>query len=531
MKNISETEYEELLRLRAETKLLSEQKANLTREKNLLLEKVESLKHQLEMCRKQIYGKKSEKMLPIDPTALMPGLFDELLSSEEKAQIAAATEEVDKQAEEEITVDTHTRKKRKEQRTLDISNLEVEEEIIYPDDINLDEYVEISKEVTDKVIFVPSRFYIHRIIRPRYVLKSQLQIENPEQTAFHIAPVPDSPLSKCIASSSVLTEIIIQKFLYHMPFYRIINKFKELHFNISDSTIGDWYAAICTKMKPLYDLLKEEVFKSDYIQVDESTLRVIDNERKRTLKGYVWVVRDAITGTAFFHYDNGSRSNNTALALLGNYRGTIQSDGYVSYDQFEQFPGKVLIGCLVHARRHFVNALNNDNKRASEGIMFFSKLYEIEKQAKEGNLTIDEITQLRQTKAYPIIQLFEKWLLDNYPKVLSDSPIGTAIHYSYTLLPRLSRYVNDGRYNPDNNLCESVIRPLAVGRKNWLHAGSPAAAVRATMMYSFISSCKAVNVDPTEWFKNTIENIGRYTASGKDLSELLPQNFKTQQQN
>ena len=550
MKSISEAEYQELIRLREENKILSVKSTKLESgiknlaqikeafnsqaeaiiaEKEAIIDryeqKISSLESQLEWFRKQMFGKKSEKHLPVDPTALIPGLFDDYLSAEELDEIAASTAQLDAELTETITIDKHTRTKRVNHRTLDTSKLEVIENIILPEDIALENYTEIDREITDKVIFVPAKLYIERTIRPRYVLKSQLQIQNPDQKAFQIASLPDSPLPKCVASSSLLTEVIIQKFLYHMPFYRVINKFKELNFEISDSTIGDWFAAICTKMKPLYDVLKQEVFKSDYIQVDESTLRVIDSKNKRTLKGYVWIVRDAISGNVFFHYDKGSRSNATALALLGDYRGVIQSDGYTSYDQFEQMPGKMLLGCLVHARRGFVNALTNDKKRASEALMFFSKLYEIEKTAKENKLSVDQLTELRRKEAYPVLQLFEKWLLNNYYKVLKSSPIGKAIHYTYTLLPRLSRYVNDGRYNPDNNLVESVIRPLAVGRKNWLHAGSPASAIRATMMYSFISSCKAAEVDPTQWFRHAIENIGNYAASGKDLNELLPQNF------
>lgn len=564
MKSISEAEYKELLKLREENKILAQKAAELTAEKensqklldlieqteiqersiaqkealidfltkerDTLAEeytkKISALESQLEWLRKQLFGKKSEKKLPTDPTALIPGLFDDYLTEEEQAQISAATEELNKEIEQGIIIEKHTRKKRTDNRTLDTSKLEIVEKILIPEGLDLSQYVEIDRENTDKLIFVPAKLYIERTIRPRYVLKSHLQIQSPEQKAFEIADLPESPLPKCIASSSLLTEIIIQKFLYHMPFYRVINKFKELNFGVSDSTLGDWYAAICTKMKPLYDLLKEEIIKSDYIQVDESTLRVIDNEKKRTFKGYVWVVRDAISGNAFFHYDKGSRSNATALALLGSYRGAIQSDGYTSYDQFEQSPGKMLLGCLVHSRRGFANALTNDKKRASEGLMFFSKLYEIEKRAKEENLSTEEITKLRKEKSYPIIQLFEKWLIDNYSKVLKSSPIGKAIHYSYTLLPRLSRYVNDGRYQPDNNLVESVIRPLAVGRKNWLQAGSPASAIRACMIYSFISSCKASNVDPTEWFRYVIENIGKHTRETSMLSDLLPQNFK-----
>ena len=564
MKQISEAEYQELLQLRREKEILfktitdlTEEKTVLSKEQDILTKKVtdlaqenevlakeatglaqekevlsdtvaelnqtlSSVKSQLEWFRKQMFGKKSEKNLPLNPDDLLPGLFDDYLTEEERARITAEAEALNAELEADITVEKHTRK-RKVQRTLDISKLEVKTlPEILPEGVNLEDYVRISEEVTDKIIYEPAKMYIERTIRPRYVLKSNLQIQDPEKQAFEIAPLPKSILPKCLASSSLLSEIIVQKFLYHMPFYRILHKFKTMGLNISDSTLGDWYAAVCVKLKPLYDLLKEQALSSDYIQVDESTLRVIDNKNKRAFKGYVWVVRDALTGNVFFHYDKGSRSNKTALALLGNYRGTIQSDGYTSYDQFEQSPGKILLGCLVHARRKFADALSNDKKRASEGLMFFSKLYQLEKQAKEEGLSIEELEKLRREKAYPILQLFEKWLSENHTRVLGSSPIGKAITYTYALFPRLARYTIDGRYNPDNNLIESAIRPLAVGRKNWLHAGSQASATRACMIYSLIGSCKAANVEPAEWLLYTLNNI----THSEDLSQLLPQNYK-----
>ena len=240
--------------------------------------------------------------------------------------------------------------------------------------------------MTDKLIYVPSRIYIERTIRPRYVLKSHMQIKDVDKRVFIIAPIPSSITPKSIVSSSLLTEIIIQKFLYHLPFYRTISKFKELGVVVSESTIGDWFSNISQRLKPIYDSLKDQVLSSDYIQVDESTLRVIDNAKRGTNNRYIWVVRDAINGGVFFHYDNGSRSKISAQGLLGSYRGALQVDGYSVYDQFESSPGVVVLGCMAHARRKFVDALSNNKQLASEGIVLFSKLYAIEKQAKEEGL-------------------------------------------------------------------------------------------------------------------------------------------------
>ena len=486
-------------------------------------ERIASLENSLDWFRKQLFGKKSEKKLPLNPNALQPSLFPDLLSEEEKSTLEKESQQEEEKVTKMISVSSS---KRKKINTIDTSKLPVKEVVIEPTDINTDEYTRLGEEVSEKLIYEPSMIYVERTIRPKYVLKSSLQIENPDKQVFITAPLAPSPLNKCIASSSLLTEIILQKFQYHLPFYRVIQKFKEIGFVVSDSTIGDWYSSTCVLLKPIYDLLKEKILESDYIQVDESTLPVMDNEKRRAVKGYVWVVRDALSGSSYFHYANGSRSHSTARALLGTYRGAIQTDGYSAYDQFEESPGKVLLSCMAHCRRKFTEALNEDKARASQALVIIGKLYAIEKQAKEDGLTADELTILRKEKAYPIIQLFEKWLIDNYSKVLKSSLIGKAISYTYALLPRLSRYVLDGRYQLDNNLVEGAIRPLAIGRKNYLFCGSPASATRASMMYSFISSCKAANVDIRQWFTFAIENIASYKKDGK-IELLLPQNFKS----
>ena len=336
------------------------------------------------------------------------------------------------------------------------------------------------------------------------------------------------PLPKCMASESLLTDIILQKFLYHMPFYRVIQKYKELGVKISDSTMNDWYAAACEKLKLLYDILLREVLSSDYIQVDESTLPVIDNEKHRAVKGYMWCTRAVIEKLVAFYYDMGSRSYETARKLLRGYRGTIQTDGYDAYDQFESDPHIQILNCWAHARRKWVDALDEDKHTASEAMAYINKLYHIENEAKDAGLSYDELRDKRQKEAYPVILEFEKWMYETARKSSEQSRIGKAIKYTLPLMPRLGRYVNDGRFCIDNNLVENAVRPLALGRKNFLFCGNHDAAVRAAIVYSLVSSCKAMGVDPREWMEDVMLRIPGNENNRGALRELLPDRWAKQ---
>ena len=177
-------------------------------------------------------------------------------------------------------------------------------------------------------------------------------MKTPDRQAFQIASLPQAPLHKCMADASLLADIIISKYVYHLPFYRLIESYKELGVSISSSTINDWFKAVVGKIKPIYDLLRAHVLACDYVQVDESTLPVIDNEKHRAVRGYVWSVVNVMTGDRFFFYEHGSRSARVAMGLLKDFRGAIQSDGYVVYEHFEGMTGKQLLGCWAHARRY-----------------------------------------------------------------------------------------------------------------------------------------------------------------------------------
>lgn len=505
-----------------EQEIIAAQAAEIERLRN----KVASLEDQLYWLRKKMFGAMSEKNLPLDPTVLSePTLFDVALTDEERAELEAQVRRDEEAEANLIKVKSHERKPRK---TIDTSSLEVREEHVYPKVENPDDYTELEPEITEMLVYVPAQIYVRRTIRHKFVLKSGLQIKEPERKAFELAPLPAQPLPKCMASESLLTDIILQKFLYHMPFYRVIQKYKELGIRISDSTMNDWYSATCEKLKLLYDMLKREILSSDYIQVDESTLPVIDNEKHRAVKGYMWCTRSVATGLSAFHYDMGSRTYETARKILRGYRGTIQTDGYGAYDQFESDPHIQVIGCWAHARRKWSDALDEDRKTASEALVYINKLYHIEHECQNAGLSLDAVKEKRQNESYPLIQQFEIWMYETARDTSQNSRIGKAISYTLPLLPRLSRYVNDGRFCIDNNGVENAIRPLALGRKNYLFCGNHDSAVRAAIVYTLIGSCKALGVDPREWMEDVLLRIPEDENDKETLRELLPDRWKKQ---
>ena len=508
---------QEIASLKAQIARLEAERNALAAKKNELEEALASLQAQNAWLRRKVFGSSmSEKHLPLDPNVLEPTLFDTPLPEAEQKKLDEEVRQMEEQNAKAIEVKAHKREVRK---PVLAGNLPVKENHIYPDGVQDNpDYVEIGTEVTDKVAVIPGQLFIDRTVRHKFVLKSKLQIEDPDRQAFLIAPLPDSVIPKGMAADSLLADIFIGKFVYHLPFYRQIQKYKEMGAVFSDATIGDWFAAVCTKLRPLYDALRKEVLQSKYIQVDESTIPVIKEEKPRkAAKEYMWAVRDALGGAVYFHYDHGSRSGETCRKLIGGYVGTMQTDGYEVYEAYENAPGKRLIGCWAHARRKFVEALDEDKKHASEALVYIGKLYKIEDEMREAELDADVIRERRQKEAYPIIQDFERWLDAVSTGMSSKSLIGQAVSYTYVLLPRLSRYVLDGRYQIDNNGIENAIRPLALGRKNYLFAGNHAAAVRAAIAYSFIASCKAVGVDVRTWLVDVLGQIPSYKGPWRDL--------------
>ena len=486
---------------------------------------ISKLEYELTWLRKKLFGKMSERFINSDPDSRQLDIFGEQLSDNEREELErAATQE-----QELITRTVTANKPRTPRKDISFEGLRVEETTIEPEGINFEEYVCIGAEETNRLAYKPAEFFVKRTIRKKYALKNQLtelEDEREKRPSVVIAPLPDSPIHKCMADTTLLTEIIIQKYLYHLPFHRQIARFGDLGVRISSSTVGDWFSQSCELLRPLYDHLRRRVLSTDYIQVDESTLPVIDNEKRRAVKGYLWVVRNPDNGEVFFHYDRGSRSEKTALVLLHGFNGAIQSDGYQVYNRFEVLDGKLMLGCWAHARRKFDEALAENKKLATEALLQIQSLYAIEREADEMGATVEQRGELRRTKAYPLLVTFEKWLYDNYTTLLPQSRTAKAISYTYSIFPKLSRYHLNGRYRLDNNLVENAIRPLAIGRKNYLFCGNSDAAIRAAMVYSLLGSCKAAGVNPAEWLEDVLSKIYSYTKENRNIEELLPHLWK-----
>ncbi len=489
---------------------------------------IADLKYQMGLLRQKLYGRKSEKHLSLDPDVLQGNLFSDIELPEDErkaldAEIAAM------EARNAKAIAPKAPRHRGAGKPM-FSALDVEETHIYPDypeGSDADDYVEIGTEQTDTIAVRPAKMYIKRVIRHKMVLRSSLQIQDPDRQAFLIAPLPPQTLARSMADESILADIIINKYLYHLPFHRQIEKYKELGVILSSSTVGDWFEAVCDRLRPLYDRLREEIMKTDYIQVDESNVPVIDNEKRKAVKGYMWVVRDMSRGMSYFHYDGGSRSAEVARRLIGGYRGAVQTDGYEVYGKYENDDRKLMLGCWAHARRRFAEALNYDRRHASEALVYIGRLYDIEREMKEAGLPPEVIRDRRLKEAVPVMDRFETWLEVTSMKFGTKDPMGKAIMYAYAFLPRLRRYVFDGRYRIDNNTIESSIRPLAVGRKNYMFCGNDAAAIRAAICYSLISCCKSADVSPRQWLEDILPRISQE----KDLTKLLPMNWKKEREN
>lgn len=502
--------------------LLSLKDAEISR-KNAEIKK---LSDTLLWLRRKVFGKMSEKNLPLDPDQLL--LFEqEHLTDEERARLDKEVEAAEQQMTKTITV-----KVKPSRRDLDATGLPTEVIDIYPDgttDENgklKDEYVEIGTDESSRLEHIAAKTYIKKTVIHKVMLKSDSNNKTPEDRRIICARLPLAPVNRCMAGASVLADIIIGKFMYHLPFYRQIQQYKESGITISDSTMGGWYESAVEKLKLLYDILRQHILQSEYIQIDESVLPVIDSEKHKARKGYEWCVRDAIRGAVMFYYDRGSRGGKVAREILGAYKGAVQCDGYDAYDQLEKNDNITVYGCWAHARRKFVDALNENNRLATEALCFIRKIYKVESDANKAGLNADERKEQRLKISYPTIRLFETWMKETYLKVLPNSKMGDAIEYTYSLLPRLSRYVNDGRINVDNNLIENAIRPLALGRKNYLFCGNDASAYRAAIVYSLISTCKAADVDPRTWMEDVLRKIPYYQRDQLDLAELLPFNWK-----
>lgn len=484
-------------------------------------EKIISLEQQVAYLQRRMWGKSSERFIKEEPLQRRLDFEGLELLPEEEEEARQAKEEIEQYKTRTIRV----KEKEKPARKPIPENIPRVEEHLYPENIDTENWIELEPEITEVLEHKPQEFFVRRIIRHKYALRNKsIPVECPILTAT----LPDLPLAKSYAGASLLAELMINKYVNHLPFYRQIQMFKQLGVSLPAATVNDWFKQTADLLRPLYYRLKEIVLGSDYIQVDESTLPIINEEKHKTVKGYIWMVRAVLTDLVFFHYDHGSRAQKVVIPLLKHFKGALQTDGYEVYKMYEDKKGVLPLGCWAHARRKFEEALKEDKARAEYALAQIGMLYDVERRADVEKLSFEERSDLRCRLSYPIMVAFEKWLVNEYPNVLPKGRIGKAIRYTYEIYPRLTRYHLDGRYRIDNNLGENSIRPLALGRKNYLFCGNDDAAEDAAVIYSLMGCCKAGEVNFRDWLVYVLESIHDYDKDySKDLEELLPHNWKS----
>ena len=482
------------------------------------------LKQQIQMLQRRIWGKSSEKHIAEDPLQRKIDFEGLDLLPEEKELANSAKEEI----EQYKTVRVKVQEKSHPVRKPLPESLPREETHIYPENINAENWTELEPEITEVLERDPARWYVRRIVRHKYVLKDKSQAQEVEKQIV-TAPMPALPIAKSYAGATLLADIVIDKYVNHLPFYRQIQMFKQQGISIAPATINGWFGGVADLMRPAYYRLMDLVLRSGYVQSDETTLPIINNEKHKTINGYIWMIRAVTEDLVFFHYDHGSRAQKVALQLFKDYQGVIQTDGYAVYDMYENKKGVLPIGCWAHARRKFEEALSEDKDRAEYALGQIRLLYDVERRADTEKLSDQDRAELRARLSYPIMVAFEKWITAEYPKVLRQGRIGKALLYTHNIYHKLTRYHLDGKLKMDNNLAENAIRPIALGRKNWLFCGNHDAAENAAIIYSMLGCCKAHGVNFRDWLVFFLENIHNYDDDySKDLAELLPHNFKTQ---
>jgi transposase len=284
--------------------------------------------------------------------------------------------------------------------------------------------------------------------------------------------------------------------------------------------MAGWIDQCCDLLDPLYQRLRQKILDSGYVQADETPIKVLDSEKKGAAhQGFHWTYQSPVEGLVLFDYRPG-RSRSGPAYILRDYKGWLQTDGYAAYDDFEKREGIFLVGCLAHVRRYFEKALDYDKVNAGWVLGRIRELYAIEREAKEAGMGHEGRKALRELKALPVINELGIWLRDNYKVFLPKSPMGEAVNYFLGRFNYVARYLQDGQLEIDNNLAENAIRPIAIGRKNYLFAGSHEGARRAAMLYSFLGTCKRNGVEPFAWLRDTLAKIQDHPINR--IEELLP---------
>ena len=472
------------------------------------------LREQLAWLKKQLFGKKGERFVnPPDAEQLCFEGFDTLVLVPEKKEVVPAHERTKRKpnGQDKITLPADLPIER---LVLDIP----EASKICPE--TGAQLVKIGEEVSSKLAHKPGSFFIRQIVRPKYALPQK------SEGGVITADLPESLLTRCQADESLLAEILVRKFGDHLPLYRQSEIMSREGINISRQILCQWVLRTGTALKPLYNEMLSHILLSGNVYYDETPVAMLMPGKGKTHKAYMWVIvggKSANPGYRIYDFCT-NRCHENAANMLKGYHGVLHSDKYGAYEALAKQKNLIWCPCWAHIRRKFIEAENGDPAFREWVLRQIRYLYMLERVA--WARSEEERLRIRQEKEIPIIDGLIKAIKDKLVngKILPKSKFREALGYFCGLIPYMKNYTQHAWARNDNNVAERAVRPLAIGRKNWLFVGNEDGGEAAAIILSLIQTCRALGVNPREYLEDVMRRLMAHNS--QKLYELLPDQWK-----
>ena len=461
---------------------------------------------------RRLFGSKGEK---IDP-AQLELLFKDLPGKLEASLGADAPEEAASNAAEQKPAAKQRAAHRS--RITGLDNLPVEITEIIPDLVTADPeaFERCGEEVTELLDITPAKFFRHRIVRVKFRRKVQRHLPP------IVAPAPATPLVGGLPAAGLLAHLLVGKYIDHLPLYRQQAIFHRHGISIPRDLIVHWIQQSIGLLESVASAIRAETLASNYLQVDETPVRYLVPGSGKAQQGYLWVASSP-GGSLFYHWGVGRGQDQLIETLGGNFRGDIQCDGYGVYKAHAKAnPQTRLIACLAHIRRTFVEALEvGPDMHAARIIMLIAHLYRIEKDLRETKAGSALRESERAWRSAPIIARIKATMETALPKHRPQSLVGKALAYGLRHWDALARYLEDGRFEIDNNLVENAMRPVKLGAKNWLFFGSKDAGHQAAVIYTIVENCRRHGVPVEAYLRDLLTRLP-VTTDVQTIATLTP---------
>lgn len=487
--------------LRAEKNALNDKNLELLEINKNQAAQIVLLEEQIRLANQKKYGKQTEQT-----SNLQMMLFDEFPEPEQEPELESETI-------------TYTRKKTPKSKGRKIDTSKCSRERI---EYDLDEgdkkcscgheLSKIGEDTSEQVDYVPASIKVIEHARFKYCCKNCQTIKSADK--------PEQPLGKCMATEKFVADVIINKYQYHLPLYRQSKMLAHIGADIPDNTLGNWVMHAADALYPLSTAMWEQINTVKVLQADESPVKILEQDKK----GYMWGYHSCDTDNRFIMFEYSlSRGGEIPENRLSKYTGILQTDGYGGYNVLRANPNIINIGCWDHCRRKFADAIkvNNNNKTGLAGKIFklINKLYDIERDIKY--FSFDERYKVRQDKSKPILTKIYKILLEATP--FPKSLLGKAVTYAINNKTELIAFLEHGEVEISNCWMENQIRPLAIGRKNWMFVGNVVSANKAALLYSLIQTCILNNIDPRTYLVYVLQQAHKLRRKEIDPASILPQ--------